>query len=182
MVELILYVLLGLILGVISTRILYKSLVIQLKSDIRDLERNRKDSEYRFMLSNASGISNVLMRENPEKFIELYEELEVEDSRIRNLSKEQASDELKVLTNKYPYFEDFDRSGLIRHYSRPLGKYEYKSLSDFYTEIVKFLILSSYLHRHQEPIDLLSDYEHKRIQETLEDLKRYDEAEENFSF
>lgn len=85
-------------------------------------------------------LSNYLIRDDPDRFLELYRKARAIERAIESDSEEVRQARLTVLTNKYPLYLDFDPIGTRDHvlYSDAFSSFSKESLEDRYLDLVQF--------------------------------------------
>jgi hypothetical protein len=110
---------------------------------IEQFERNFQELEDRFIRVLTREIANIIINEDPDRFLQCYREAKAWEESCRLFSSDRISQECRQITMKYPFHADLDLLG-TNHWVPYKDSYQTYDIDDFcehYLMLCKFLIL-----------------------------------------
>ena len=85
-------------------------------------------------------LANYLLQRDPDRFLNLYRRARAAESAIEAGIGEDREAQLALLTNRYPFFSDFDLVGALEHvlYAEALRGYRLEDIEEHYLCLVKY--------------------------------------------
>jgi hypothetical protein len=85
-------------------------------------------------------LANYMVRQDPDRYLRLYREARAADIAIGKADKASREAQLATITNKYPYYKDFDFLSTREHvlYAGTLSRYSVEEIEEHYLNMVKF--------------------------------------------
>lgn len=136
--------------------------------DLQRLQSNKDLTAYMEVLRREVGA--WLMLRDPDALLEAYDEIRIYENEVRNGLASFRDDEAKKLSEKYPFYSDFDILG-TRHfipYTVGFELYTDKELLDQYKDISKFVCLMANADSNAETT---SSHEREILIEKIRDVK-----------
>jgi hypothetical protein len=101
-------------------------------------------------------IANYLIQQDPDRFVRLYEKAHAYSENAQHFTPEHKNAELKVITDKFPQYEDFDLIGTWEHvlYAKSLETHSDEEIEEHWSLIVRFQALKKATDpewRHSSP-------------------------------
>jgi hypothetical protein len=85
-------------------------------------------------------IANYLMQRDPDRFLNLYRRARAAESAVEAGSEEDREARFAFITNRYPFYSDFDLVGALEHvpYAEALSGYRLEDIEEHYLRLVKY--------------------------------------------
>ena len=133
------------------------------------LERISKSDRALIMRLLRRDIANYLMREDPDRFLELYKGAYQCSKSVGDLSEEKRVAMLKEITDEFPYYEDFDviaRRDYVIEIPRVFGHPSHQELENHFLTLVRYqelltTLLPPWKNAHpisEEDFDVAEEY------------------------
>jgi hypothetical protein len=110
-------------------------------------------------------LANNLVRLDPDRFLHLYRKARAADIEIGKADRKSQEAQLTAITDKYPYYENFDLVGTREHvlYADALSPHPLEDIEAHWLTMVKFHALQRALNsdwQHRAPATSERDLEH----------------------
>lgn len=143
------------------------------QADTAALRRNVNEAEDRYLEVLRREIGNILIDVDPDLMVSTYEKGWRYQDEVLEAGKERISADLKSLTLKHPFFQDFDLLG-TRHFvpyedARSMSSDD--DLVERYLEISKMILLSKLVDAEHQNFRLFTEEEFEVLRKTVRRCK-----------
>lgn len=155
-----------------------------IQPEIKELLKTRAIDRANYLFTLRREIANILIWQDPQRFVKLYQELCSEINSYKSWRIEEINKHLSELSKKYHEYRDFDCIELKEYVLYAENKKNYEKLELCYRDIATFIGLSLISNtswkdaKHLIPFDLANEF----IPDKLEFLMRYAKEIENTKF
>lgn len=152
-----------------------------IQPEIKELLKNRAIDRASYLFTLRREIANILIWQDPQRFVKLYQELCSEINSYKSWRPEEINKHLLELSKKYPEYNDFDCIGIKEYVLYAGSKKNYEEFELCYRDIATFIALSLISNkswkdaRYQIEFDLANEF----ITDKLDFLLKYAKGIEN---
>jgi hypothetical protein len=135
---------------------------------VQQLNDNLAQDRERGLFTFRRELANYMVRNEPDRYLQLYREARRADIGIHNASKQSREAQLAELTAKYPTYDDFDLISAREHvlYAATMTMHSREEIEDHFLNMVKFQALQHALNEHWQRFPATTD-------KNLEHLETY---------
>ncbi|WP_262298999.1 hypothetical protein [Microvirga sesbaniae] len=118
-------------------------------------------------------LANVLIREDPDRFLRVAERARQTDLDIQKADNANRQARRKVLTDRIPYYTDFDIVGTHDHvlYADALSWRSFEDIEQHYLAIVEFHALQHAMEEHWKDLPATSERALEHLREYVRKIK-----------
>lgn len=152
-----------------------------IQPEIKELLKTRAIDRANYLFTLRREIANILIWQDPQRFVKLYQELCSEINSYKSWRIEEINKHLSELSKKYHEYRDFDCIGLKEYVLYAENEKNYEKLELCYRDIATFIGLSLISNtswkdaKHLISFDLANEF----IPDKLEHLLKYATGIEN---